>query len=72
MRSESGARDLAAEKRLPYGLSVFDGLFYVGTHDQLAAVGCVSIAHPCTHNAMVERAGANAWQCADCGYVYGS
>ncbi len=28
----------------------------------------------CTHNAMVERKGdnAHAWQCADCGHVYGT
>jgi len=41
VRTETVARQIAAERGVSYGLSVFDGWYYVGTLKELAAVGAV-------------------------------
>jgi len=39
--TEETARELAREHNLSHGFSVFDGKWYVGTTEQLAAIGCI-------------------------------
>ena len=41
VRTETVARQIAAERGVSYGLSVIDGLYYVGTPKELAAVGAI-------------------------------
>jgi hypothetical protein len=40
-RNRNGAKTKADETGLLFGLCVFDGFYYVGTKEQLKAIGCV-------------------------------
>lgn len=42
-RTEETAHAIAAENKLSYGMSVFDGAWYVGTVAQLEGVGAIRI-----------------------------
>ena len=53
IRTEALAREIATERGLSYGLSVFDGWYYVGTPKQLALVGA-SKRNPLTRRKTVE------------------
>lgn len=44
-RNSVMAKGIATEREMYYGMSVFDGWFYVGTLPQLEAIGCVNIRH---------------------------
>ena len=37
------ARELAGERGLWYGMSIFDGYYYVGTVAQLERIGCIGV-----------------------------
>jgi hypothetical protein len=37
------AREMARERGMLYGFCVFDGWLYVGSEEQLKAIGCVDI-----------------------------
>jgi len=43
VNNEKLAKQLAKEDKLFYGMSVFDGKFYIGTEEQLKKIGCVDI-----------------------------
>jgi hypothetical protein len=42
-RIEKVAREIATEKSASYGMSVFDGAWYVGTAEELRKIGVVDV-----------------------------
>ena len=45
-KNKQAAIEYAADMDLTFGMSVFDGRFYVGSTQQIEDIGCVDISFP--------------------------